>query len=161
MPHTLTPHDTPPLCLALCTAILEARGPKAVRKELLVGFDPLPIYVALLEQRFSDLAVFCADFVGGDLVGVKWRPAAVAQLPRQQRRQQQQPVAEEQQAGKSRKGSKKQGGAGLGNGTANGMSTAHDQPADDAAHPLVGVLADMVHLGAGLVEWVELVSPLT
>ncbi len=50
--------------------------------ELLVGFDPVAHYVALLEERFGHLAVFCADAVGGfPAVGVKWLPAAFVPSP--------------------------------------------------------------------------------
>jgi U3 small nucleolar RNA-associated protein 22 len=57
------------------------RGSAAVRKELLVGFDPVPLYIDLLEQRLGSVAVFCADYVGGAVVGVKWRRAAFAPAP--------------------------------------------------------------------------------
>eukprot|EP00887_Chlorella_sp_A99_P002636 scaffold6.g2636.t1 len=118
-------------------SILAARGARAVRRELLVGFDPLPIYVAALERRFSDLAVFCADFVGGGLVGVKWRPAARALA-----------AAAAGPAGDAATGdvvpgtTGKKGGKGrkAGGGAANGAAAGALRQ-----QPLVELLADMVH----------------
>lgn len=46
-----------------------------------MGFDPVPLYIDLLEQRLGSVAVFCADYVGGAVVGVKWRRAAFAPAP--------------------------------------------------------------------------------
>jgi hypothetical protein len=37
-----------------------------------VGFDPVSIYLAGLERRFDGIATFCADLLGGPLIGVKW-----------------------------------------------------------------------------------------
>jgi len=70
----------------LCRAVLkgiphrvvESRGASAVRKELLVDFDPLPIYVSALEQRFEGVAVVCADYYGGSVVGLKLQGPALA-----------------------------------------------------------------------------------
>jgi U3 small nucleolar RNA-associated protein 22 len=52
-------------------SVLKSRGSSAVRKELLVAFEPVSLFVDLLEQRFADVAVVCADYVGGDAVGLK------------------------------------------------------------------------------------------
>jgi hypothetical protein len=62
-------------------AVLAARGAAAVRRELLVGFAPLERYVAALEARLGGAAAFCADFLAGDAVGVKWRAAGGAPGP--------------------------------------------------------------------------------
>lgn len=52
-----------------------------MRRQLLVGFDPLPLYTRLLQRRLGDLAVVCADWVGGRQVALKWRPPALAPAP--------------------------------------------------------------------------------
>ena len=44
--------------------------------ELLVGFDPVPMLLRLLEARFGHLAAFCVDGLGGAAVGVRWKAAA-------------------------------------------------------------------------------------
>ncbi|KAL4542017.1 hypothetical protein Ndes2526B_g06504 [Nannochloris sp. 'desiccata'] len=58
-------------------SVVEARGAAAVRKELLVGFNPVPLYVSLLEDRFGAVAVPCADYLGGTSVGLKLRGPAL------------------------------------------------------------------------------------
>ena len=58
--------------LWLSTEVLRKRGPERVAKDLLVGFDPVSIYLAGLQRRFDGVATFCADILGGPLVGVKW-----------------------------------------------------------------------------------------
>ena len=62
-------------------SVLVSRGAFAVRRELLVGFDPLPLYVSLLEERFGGVAVICADYVGGSAVGLKLRGPALQNGP--------------------------------------------------------------------------------
>ena len=59
------------------TSVVHARGAGAVKKELLVGFDPLPLFVSLLEERFGAVAVVCADFNGGASVGLKFKGSAL------------------------------------------------------------------------------------
>lgn len=41
---------------------------------ILVGFEPVGEYVARLEERFGDLAVFCYDEYGGDVLTIRWLP---------------------------------------------------------------------------------------
>lgn len=62
-------------------SVLATRGATAVQKELLVGFDPVPLYVSLLEERFGGVAVVCADYVGGSAVGLKMRGPAMQPGP--------------------------------------------------------------------------------
>lgn len=48
-----------------------------LRSELLVGFDPVKLYLGLLSQRYGHLAQFCADSSSGfPAIGIKWQPAA-------------------------------------------------------------------------------------
>ncbi|GAX78374.1 hypothetical protein CEUSTIGMA_g5816.t1 [Chlamydomonas eustigma] len=56
--------------------LAEGRGPNQLVPELLVGFDPVPMLVEALKERFDHLAAFCADYHGGTHVGIKWKPAA-------------------------------------------------------------------------------------
>jgi Nrap protein domain 6 len=69
------------ICHMLAPGVVQSWSSGRLRRELLVGFDPVPLLVAELEARFDHLAVFFADYVGGDFVGVKWRPAALAPGP--------------------------------------------------------------------------------
>jgi U3 small nucleolar RNA-associated protein 22 len=60
---------------ALPRALLRA-GDAAARGALLVGFDPVGTYVALLRSRFGHRALFFADADGADVVAVALRPGA-------------------------------------------------------------------------------------
>lgn len=51
--------------------MVRERGAKRLRRELLVGFDPVPLYVALLEEDFGHLAAFFYDGCGGRAVGIR------------------------------------------------------------------------------------------
>lgn len=42
-----------------------------------MGFDPVPLYVSLLEDRFASVAVVCADYLGGYAIGLKLRGPAL------------------------------------------------------------------------------------
>jgi hypothetical protein len=61
--------------------IAAAKAQEKLAAELLVGFDPVRRYVALLEARYGHLAAFCADFHGGPVVGLRWRPSAFVAQP--------------------------------------------------------------------------------
>jgi U3 small nucleolar RNA-associated protein 22 len=52
--------------------VLAKRGSERVVKDLLVGFDPVSIYLDFLAQPFGDLATYCADSLGGPVIGLKW-----------------------------------------------------------------------------------------
>lgn len=56
--------------------VLDKRGPERVVGDLLVGFDPVATFLELAEQRYGCAATFCADALGGAVVGIKWRPQA-------------------------------------------------------------------------------------
>jgi U3 small nucleolar RNA-associated protein 22 len=46
-------------------------------QELLVGFDPVKLYVQALTERYGHLAIFCCDSTAGlPVVAIKWRPDA-------------------------------------------------------------------------------------
>ena len=48
---------------------------------LLVGFNPIQKYVQVLEATFGSFAVFFYDQLGGNVVGVAWRPQAFLPKP--------------------------------------------------------------------------------
>jgi U3 small nucleolar RNA-associated protein 22 len=82
--HIVEPEDSPEeskksraVLKGIPKSVVEARGAAAVRKELLIGFDPVPLYVSLLEDRFGAVAVPCADYLGGTSVGLKLRGPAL------------------------------------------------------------------------------------
>ncbi|KAL6748586.1 Nrap protein-domain-containing protein [Haematococcus lacustris] len=92
-------------CSVFPEKALSGRGPEALRSELLVGFDPLPLLCSALDAclhgtslppppsssapppaatpaaapRPPTLATLCVDGLGGQLLGLKW--AATAFLP--------------------------------------------------------------------------------
>lgn len=117
-----------------------------------MDFDPVPLLVEELEQRFAPLAVFCADYVGGGAaVGVKWRAAAFAPGPLQPERAYMLrplgPAAVEGE-GRAAKRAKRSGAA---------AEAAGEHPAvvGQCVPDVQAVLADIMALGAGLVESVE------
>jgi U3 small nucleolar RNA-associated protein 22 len=62
--------------------VVASQPTEALLPELLVGFDPVGRFVALLEERFGHLAAFCADAAGGyPAIGVKWLPPAFVPAP--------------------------------------------------------------------------------
>lgn len=64
-------------CCRVCVQVVATKPTEMLLPELLVGFNPIPHYITLLEERFSHLATFCSDSVGGfSAVGVKWHPEA-------------------------------------------------------------------------------------
>jgi U3 small nucleolar RNA-associated protein 22 len=126
-----------------------------VRRELLVGFDPLPLYTAQLQQRLADLAVVCADHVGGTLLALKWRAAALAPAPLRPHTAHlscpagspEAAPAEELLAARGKAGGAAAGGAAVRQGALSAAAVVPD---------VVGVLADVLQLGEGLVESIQL-----
>ena len=60
--------------MAVSADVVAEWGSERIAMELLVGFDPVSIFVDLLQQRFGHLGLFCADLDGGELIAVKWHP---------------------------------------------------------------------------------------
>ncbi|GAB4820593.1 hypothetical protein N2152v2_007639 [Parachlorella kessleri] len=152
-------------------SIVQARGAQAVRRELLVGFDPLPLFLEALEQRFGFLAVFCADYVGGSVIGVKWRASAFVPGPLKPEhayalRALSLPAgaAELQQAGgaagmkapgsKSRDAAPAANGAAA-NGSSRGAAGSHPLVVRDTSPDVAAIVDDIIAMGAGLVAAVE------
>ena len=125
-----------------------------MRRELLVGFDPLPPFAAAAQQRLGDLAVVCADFVGGGVVALKWRPAALAPAPlRADAAHLVCPVGSPEAAAAAELAARARQQAANGGAAA----AAGGQLSAAAVVPdVVGALADLLHLGAGLVQSIAL-----
>ena len=51
--------------------MVRERGAKRLRRELLIGFDPVPLFVALLESHFGHLAALFYDGCGGRAIGIR------------------------------------------------------------------------------------------
>ena len=58
--------------------LLHQRGEKAIKKELLVAFDPVEIFCLILEDRYSSIALVCRDTVGSQFIGLKLKPKMMA-----------------------------------------------------------------------------------
>jgi hypothetical protein len=62
--------------------VLLTKPADKLRAELLVGFDPVKMYLSLLTQRYGHLAQFCADSSSGfPAIGIKWQPSAFLPAP--------------------------------------------------------------------------------
>lgn len=59
-----------------CADMLQKKGAAKLRKELLVGFDPVSMLVDQLQQRFHGAASFFVDVMGGHAIGIKWSSKA-------------------------------------------------------------------------------------
>ena len=55
-------------------SLVQQRGSK-IKKELLVGFDPLPMFCELLREKYERVAIICANMLDGDQIGIKIKPA--------------------------------------------------------------------------------------
>ena len=78
-PKTTRHHHAQSLPSSLQVA--DGRGPDQLVPELLIGFEPLPLLLHALDERYSHLAAFCADQLGGGAIGIKWRAAAFIPAP--------------------------------------------------------------------------------
>lgn len=118
-----------------------------------MGFDPLPRFTARLQRRLGDLAVACADFVGGTVVALKWRAAALGPAPLRPEAAHLACPAGSAQAAAAEEllAARRQGVAAKGaRGEGRELSAAAVVP------DVVGLLSDALELGEGLVESVRL-----
>jgi len=60
---------------------VQKKGPGKLRKELLVGFDPVSLFLHQLQERFQGYASFCVDGIGGYVIGIKWSAKAQEVAP--------------------------------------------------------------------------------
>lgn len=72
-------------CMAVLSGIpkslVKKRGATAIKKELLIGFDPVHHFVEALEETFKDVAIVCTDFQSGCTIGLKIRPKFLKPAP--------------------------------------------------------------------------------
>ncbi|WIA14624.1 hypothetical protein OEZ85_003130 [Tetradesmus obliquus] len=62
--------------------LLLTKSADKLRSELLVGFDPVSLFLNLCCERYGHLATFCADPSGGfGAIGIKWKPEAFLPAP--------------------------------------------------------------------------------
>lgn len=55
-----------------CAELMQKKGAAKLRRELLVGFDPVILLHGELQQRYQGAASFFVDVVGGHTIGIKW-----------------------------------------------------------------------------------------
>ncbi len=67
--------------MLLVTDLLQKKGPGKLRKELLIGFDPVSLFLHQLQGRFQGYATFFVDGIGGHVVGIKWSAKAQEAAP--------------------------------------------------------------------------------
>ena len=54
--------------------VLIRGGLQSARSQLLVGFDPVALYLTSLQQRFGHLGLFCAGVRGSCTIAIRWLP---------------------------------------------------------------------------------------
>ena len=54
-------------------SLVQQRGTK-IKRELLVGFDPMPVFCELLRDRYQHVAIVCANILDGKTIGIKIKP---------------------------------------------------------------------------------------
>lgn len=139
--------------------MLFSRSHHALRRELLVGFDPLPRFTAALQARLGEAAVACADHVGGCLVALKWRGAALAPAPLRPEAAHLVCPAGSAEAAAAKELAARGQRAGQPGPTADGEAGEEGRGRLSAAAvvpDVAAVLSDVLQLGRGLVEGVEL-----
>lgn len=67
--------------MLLVTDLLQKKGPSKLRKELLIGFDPVSLFLHRLQERYQGYASFCVDGLGGHVIGIKWSAKAQEAAP--------------------------------------------------------------------------------
>lgn len=61
--------------------LLQKKGPGKLRKELILGFDPVSLLLHQLQDRFHESATFFVDSIGGHVIGIKWSARALEAAP--------------------------------------------------------------------------------
>lgn len=73
-------------CLCINAVLLDAemlirKGTSKLRRELLIGFDPVSMLLAQIQHRFQGAASFFVDLYGGDVLALKWHEKAFVPIP--------------------------------------------------------------------------------
>lgn len=114
--------------------VVMRQGPDRLRSELLIGMDPVRDYLSALTQRYSHLGVFCGDGSALPVVGVKWDPQAFLPSPLKD-------LTAHTSLTVAATAVRERGEGGLG-----GLAVVN----------VVNVLGEMLEMGAGLVDDLEL-----
>lgn len=61
--------------------ILQKKNPMKLRKELLIGFDPVRLFMQHIQQQCEGVATILVDMFGGHAIGVKWDAKALEARP--------------------------------------------------------------------------------
>lgn len=68
--------------LSVCDAeLLLRKGAGKLRRELLIGFDPVGLIIEQIQQRFEGPANFFVDMYGGSILALKWVEKADLPVP--------------------------------------------------------------------------------
>lgn len=72
-------------CMAVLSGIprslIKQRGVKAIKKDLLIEFDPVHLFIHILEKQYDEVVIVCADMQGGGTIGLKIRPKFLKPVP--------------------------------------------------------------------------------
>ena len=60
---------------------MQKKGTAKLRRELLVGFDPVILLHGKLQERYHGAASFFVDVVGGHVIGIKWSSKVLEGIP--------------------------------------------------------------------------------
>ena len=60
---------------------MQKKGAAKLRRELLVGFDPVKLLHDRLQQRYHGAASFFVDVAGGHAIGIKWSSKLLEGIP--------------------------------------------------------------------------------
>ena len=55
-------------------SLLQQKGARAIRKDLLIGFDPVLMFAKVLTGKYGQIAVVCLDVLCGEKIGLKVKP---------------------------------------------------------------------------------------
>jgi len=115
---------------------------------LLIGFNPVKLYLKELQERFGDKALFFYDSLGGSLIGIVWKPTSF--LPRMEEHS---PLLEKSFPYSISISLPHKVGTSI-------KSKSSKQPANENAHTyfivdIIEVVRDIYRVGEGLVESVE------
>ena len=61
--------------------MLIRKGTSKLRRELLIGFDPVSMLIEEIQERFQGAAAFFVDLFGGDVLALKWNEKAFLPVP--------------------------------------------------------------------------------
>lgn len=64
-----------------CADLVQKKGAAKLRRELLVGFDPVNLLHDSLQHRYHGAASFFVDVVGGHAIGIKWSSRLLEGIP--------------------------------------------------------------------------------